>query len=52
MASATIVVIGKGNLGYSPKFGAIIKGQQYTIDKADFAPELFELKRKPKGGSK
>jgi hypothetical protein len=49
---AAIIVIGKGDLGYSPKFGAIIQGQEYTIEEEDFAPELFERKRKkePKGG--
>lgn len=47
---ASIVVIGKGNLGTSPKFGPIEKGREYTIEEEDFAPELFELKKKPKGG--
>lgn len=38
---ASIVVIGRDDLGYSPKFGAIIKDQEYTIEEEDFAPELF-----------
>lgn len=52
---ANIIVIGKGNLGYSPKFGEIIAGQEYTIAVEDFAPELFDHPGKkhntnPKGG--
>ncbi len=49
---ATITVIGKGDLGYSPKFGPIVKDQQYTIEEEDFAPELFERpgKTTDKGG--
>lgn len=38
---ATITVIGKDDLGHSPKFGDIRKGQKYTIEETDFAPELF-----------
>lgn len=51
-AKNSITVIGKGNLGYSPKFGEIIEGQEYTIDAEDFAPELFKHKSKQnqKGG--
>jgi len=50
-----ITVTGKGNLGYSPKFGEILEGQEYTIAEEDFAPELFNLPGKkqnnnPKGG--
>lgn len=51
MAGNTIIVVGRDNLGTSPKFGPIVKGQEYTIEKDDFAPELFELKKKPKGGN-
>jgi hypothetical protein len=39
-----ITVIGKANLGFSPKFGEIIAGQEYTIEEADFADQLFTRK--------
>jgi hypothetical protein len=48
-----ITVIGKDNLGYSPKFGEIVKGQQYQIEEEDFADQLFDLpsdKKTVKGG--
>lgn len=38
----TITVTAKDDLGYSPKFGDIRKGQTYTINEADFAPGLFD----------
>ena len=34
-------VTAKDDLGHSPKFGDIRKGQKYTIEETDFAPELF-----------
>jgi len=40
---AKITVTGLGNLGFSPKFGEILEGQEYTIEEEDFAPELFKL---------
>jgi hypothetical protein len=43
---ATIIVTGKADLGHSPKFGEIRKGQKYTIEEIDFAVELFTA---PKG---
>ena len=46
-----ITVTGKDDLGYSPKFGQIIKGQQYTINEEDFTPELFVKPGKTKGGT-
>lgn len=39
-----ITVIGKGNLGFSPKFGEIVAGQEYTIEEEDFADQLFDHK--------
>ncbi len=39
---AKIIVTAKDNLGHSPKFGDIRKGQTYTIEETDFAPELFD----------
>lgn len=39
---ATITVTAKDNLGHSPKFGDIVKGQQYQIEETDFAIELFD----------
>lgn len=37
-----ITVTGKDNLGFSPKFGDIVKGQSYDIEEADFADQLFD----------
>ena len=39
-----ITVTGKGDLGFSPKFGEIIEGQEYTIEEEDFADQLFVKK--------
>lgn len=38
---AKITVTGRDDLGFSPKFGDIRKGQKYTIEETDFAIELF-----------
>lgn len=38
---AQITVTGRDDLGLSPKFGDIRKGQKYTIEETDFAIELF-----------
>ncbi len=45
---AKINVIGKGNLGFSPKFGEIVAGQEYTIEEEDFADQLFDRKSSKK----
>jgi hypothetical protein len=39
-----ITVIGLANLGFSPKFGEIIEGQEYEIEADDFADQLFKHK--------
>jgi hypothetical protein len=36
-----ITVKGKADLGWSPKFGNIVAGQEYEIDEADFTAVLF-----------
>lgn len=41
MLTTTITVIGKADLGFSWKFGQIIKGQEYAIAEEDFTPDLF-----------
>lgn len=49
-----ITVIGKDDLGFSPKFGPIIKGQIYEIEESDFADQLFnkaDQASKPKGST-
>ena len=39
-----ITVIGLANLGFSPKFGEIVKDQEYEIEADDFADQLFKHK--------
>lgn len=52
MANKLITVIGKDDLGFSWKFGQIIKGQEYSIDPEDFTDQLFVLPSKStKGGT-
>jgi hypothetical protein len=38
----TITVTAKINAGTHPRLGAIIQGQAYTIEEADFSPVLFD----------
>lgn len=45
MSKSYITVFGLDNLGYSDKFGWIVRGQEYTIDEADFTDQLFTLTR-------
>lgn len=45
MSKSYITVFGLDNLGYSDKFGVIVRGQEYTIDEADFTDQLFTLTR-------
>lgn len=42
---AQITVTAKDDLGFSPIFGEIKKGQQYTIEEEQFASELFKLNK-------
>lgn len=37
-----ITVKAKDNLGFSPKFGEIVKGQEYTMEEEEFADQLFD----------
>lgn len=37
-----ITVTAKDDLGYSWKFGQIVKGQQYEIEADDFTDQLFD----------
>jgi len=39
---AKITVTAKDDLGFSPKFGQIVKGQTHEIDEEDFADQLFD----------
>ena len=41
MSTELITVYGKDDLGYSPKFGPIVKGQEYSIHESDFSDVLF-----------
>jgi hypothetical protein len=55
MNGKQITVTGRDDLGYSPHFGfEIRKDESYTINAADFNPELFDQPVKtatyPKGG--
>jgi len=47
MSKSTITVYGKADHGSSPKFGAIVEGQPYTIEADDFTAQLF-VKKVPK----
>jgi hypothetical protein len=39
---ATIKVTAKIGNTFHPKYGALVEGQEYTIDEADFGDEIFE----------
>lgn len=39
--ATTITVTAKGDFGYHPKHGPIVKGQKYEINELDYADQLF-----------
>lgn len=53
---AVIKVIAKIGDTHHPKYGLLIKGQEYEIDESDFGDEIFERatesKTKKTGGSR